>query len=51
MKYLVESDHKKEAVPLVGPVNAFFKTTARTVKKVFSLSSKHLQVKNICDCI
>jgi hypothetical protein len=42
MKYLVESDHKKEAVLLVGPINAFFKTSAGTVK---TFSPYH---QNIC---
>jgi len=51
MKYSVESDKERQAEPPVDPTDAFFKSTAATVKNVFSLSSKHLQVKNICDCI
>jgi hypothetical protein len=51
MKYLVESDKERQAEPPVDPSDAFFKSTAATVKKVFSLLSKHLQIKNICDCI
>ena len=51
MKYLVERDKERQAEPPVNPIDPFFKSIAATVKKVFSLSSKYLQVKNICDCI
>jgi len=51
MKYLVESDKERQAEPPADPIDAFFKSIAATAKNVFSLSSKHLQVKNICDCI
>jgi len=47
MKYLVESDKERQAGPPVDPTDAFFKSIAATAKNVFSLSSKHLQVKNI----
>jgi hypothetical protein len=51
MKYLVESDKKRQAEQLVDLTDAFFKKHCSNSKNVFSLSSKHLQVKNICDCI
>jgi hypothetical protein len=46
MKYLVESDKKRQAEPPVDPIDTFFKSISATVK-MFS----PLQVKNICDCI
>jgi hypothetical protein len=46
MKYLVESDKERQAELPVYAIDAFFKS-----KKVFSFSSKHLQVKNTCDFI
>ena len=52
MKYLVESDKERQAEPPVDPNDAFFKSIAASISKnVFSLSSEHLQVNNICDCI
>jgi len=42
MKYLVESDKERQAEPPVDPIDAFFKSTAATVKTV---SPYH---KNIC---
>jgi hypothetical protein len=32
MKYLVESDKERQAEPPVDPIDAFFKSTAATVK-------------------
>jgi hypothetical protein len=48
MKYLVESDQERQAEPPADPIDAFFNGKS---KNVFSLSSTHLQVKNIFDCI
>jgi hypothetical protein len=49
MKYLVKSDMERQAESLVDPSDAFFNSTAATVKTSSPLSSNHLQVKNICD--
>jgi len=51
MKYLVKSDTERQAESPVDPSEAFFNSTAATVKMSSPLSSNHLQVKNICDCI
>jgi hypothetical protein len=51
MKYLVENDKERQAETPVDPTDAFFKSVVATVKNVFSLSSKHLQLKNTCDCV
>ena len=42
MKYFVESDKERQAKPPVDPIDAFFKSTATTVKKCFLLIIKTL---------
>jgi hypothetical protein len=51
MKCLVENDKERQAEPPVDPIDAFFQKYCSNNKNVSSVSSKHLQVKNICDCI
>jgi hypothetical protein len=51
IKYLVESDKKRQAEPPVDPIFEFFKSIAAIVKTFSLYHQKNLQVKNICDCI
>jgi len=47
MKYLVESYKERQAEPPVGHIDAFFRSTATTLKQFSPYHQKILQVKNI----
>jgi len=51
MKYLVESDKNGQAEPPCWSGRRIFQKHCSNSRKCSSLPSKHLQVKNICDCI